>query len=135
MKRKIKVERMDYGEDSFLTQKVYLDVGSVFLTGSSIIFLSQLWLWCEKNMLGMRSGVFDLLRKGLIFFVKEPKKIAKLSRNLFNHYFSSYLPIVSTRIFLNVFCPLKMVKWRCLYRKMECEGWSGQSLDTLVDHC
>jgi hypothetical protein len=32
-------------------------------------------------MLEMRSGVFDLLRKRLIFLVREPKKIAKLSRN------------------------------------------------------
>jgi hypothetical protein len=55
----------------------------------------------------MRSDVFDLLRKRLVFLVREPKKIAKLSRSLFNHYFSSYLPIVSTRIFLNVFGPLK----------------------------
>jgi hypothetical protein len=58
-------------------------------------------------MLEMRSGVFDLLRKRLIFLVREPKRIAESSKNLFNHYFSSYLPIVSTRIFLNVFGPLK----------------------------
>ena len=71
----------------------------------------------------------------LIFLVREPKKIAKFSRSFFNYYFSSYLPIFFTRIFLNVFRSFQMVTRGCLYRKMECGGCGGQSSETLVDHC
>jgi hypothetical protein len=71
--------------------------------------LSQLWLWWEEKMIwNKRSDVISILTRRLVFLVGEPKKIAKPSMGLFNHYFSNYLPIVLPRV-LGDF--LYLLKW------------------------
>ena len=70
--------------------------------------------------------------------IREPKKIAKSSRSIFYPSFSNYLPLVLFMVFWEFFWPFRffeIVKWGCIYRKMECRGGCGRNPETLTDHC
>ena len=122
MKRKIQGGENGLSRRSISPPLVYLVVGSLFLTGFLVVYLSQLRCFDLRKEFGKRMVYLTSQERGSPSWFKNSRRITNFLSGLSNQKLLRELTIVLARVSVEIFRPFEMVKWGCIYSE---NGGSG----------